>query len=261
MSRVLPLLCLMFFFSACVVIPETGDRVLLLTTPEQENKLGFDGYKEVLGKSKVNRDPRLNQILRRVGMRIAAQTGKRDFQWEFTLIESSEANAWCMPGGKVAVYTGILKPLQNEASLAAVLGHEVAHAVLRHSGQQISREMIVNLGLAAADVTLSNNRQHDTLMGLMGAGATVGVILPYSRGHEKEADDVGLRYMAAAGYDPREAIRFWERFSKVSGGSPLVFLSTHPGTDSRIVDLQSRMPEALARYEKTPNKIGIGETF
>lgn len=244
---------------SCVKIPETGKSALLLTSPSFENQLGAGGYKEILAKSKINQDPRLNDLLRRVATRIAAQTRRSDFKWEFKLIESKEKNAWCMPGGKIAVYTAILPDMMNEAGMATVLGHEVAHATLRHAGQRISQQMVVNLGLSLAEISLGNSAQRDTIIGLLGAGATVGVILPYSRDHESEADLVGLRYMAGAGYDPQESIQFWKRFSKSSGGAPPEFLSTHPGTTTRISDLQNHLAEANRRYQTASQKYGSGE--
>jgi len=246
-------------FIACVKIPETGHSVLLLTSPGMENQLGQDGYKEVLSKAKLNKDPRLNDILKRVGARIASQTGRSDYKWEYVLIESKEQNAWCMPGGKIAVYTGILPMMADEAGMATVLGHEVAHATLRHAGQRISQGMLMNLGLSMAEVSMGNSQHKNTILGLLGAGATVGVILPYGRGHETEADLVGLKYMAKAGYDPRQSVAFWQRFSRSSGGAPPEFLSTHPGAATRIRDLQHRLPEAIPLYENSSQKFGAGE--
>jgi len=245
----------------CVQIPETGKSALILTSPEYENQLGEQGYKEVLAKSKINPDPKLNEILRRTATQISRQTGKRDFKWEFNLIESKEQNAWCMPGGKIAVYTGILPAMASEGGMAVVLGHEVAHATLRHAGKRITSEMFINLGLSFAEVSLGNIKYKNTLMGLLGAGAAVGIILPFSRGDESEADQYGLRYMARAGYDPREAVLFWQRFAKSAGGSPPQFLSTHPGTLTRIRDLQNQMPQALQWYENSPQKFGSGEVL
>jgi len=212
-----------------------------------------------LAKSKINKDPRLNAILQRVGQRIAQQVNDKDFKWEFTIIESKEQNAWCMPGGKVAFYTGIFPTLKTEAAMAAVMGHEVAHAVLRHSGQRITQEMGANIALGALSIGLANSPHRDGLMAALGAGATVGVILPFSRGHESEADLVGLKYMAKAGYDPQEAVRFWERF-KSAGGTP-EFLSTHPSGDRRIRELNSHMAEALKLYQAAPQKSGLGENL
>ena len=253
--------CIAFAVSACVYIPETNKKAFIVTSPSFENQLGTDGYKEVLAQSKLDGDPKLNGILRRVGSRIASQTQNTGFNWEYKLIESKEQNAWCMPGGKIAVYTAILPVMHNEAGMAAVLGHEVAHAVLRHSGQRISQQLIVNLGLSLAEVSLRNKKYKNTIIGLLGAGAAVGVILPYSRTHEKEADVVGLKYMARAGYDPQEAVKFWQRFAKQGGGAPPEFLSTHPGSSTRISLLKENMPEAQRLYLASSNKYGAGDTL
>lgn len=243
----------------CVHIPETGKKAFIMTSPSFENQLGRDGYREVLKDAKLNTNPRLNEILTRVGTRIAAQTGNLSFKWEYKLIESKEQNAWCMPGGKIAVYTGILPVMKNEAGMATVIGHEVAHAILRHSGQRISQQMIVNLGLSVADISLSNSKHKNTIIGLLGAGAAVGVMLPYSREHEREADRVGLKYMASAGYDPKEAVSFWQRFANNGGAAPPEFLSTHPGASSRVEDLKRNLPEALRLYESSKKKLGSGQ--
>jgi len=253
---VVPLLALI---QACITLPETGQSALLLTSEAQEIQMGSEGYQEVLKKSKLSKDARLNAILQRVGHKVAVQAQQPQYKWEFALIESKEMNAWCMPGGKVAFYTGILPKLQNEAAMAAVMGHEVAHAVLRHSGQRISQSMIVGLGLGVAQLSMANSQYKDQLLGMLGAGATVGVILPFSRGHESEADTVGLKYMAKAGYDPQEAVRFWQRFK--SEGAPPEFLSTHPSGDTRIQELTQKMPSALALYQAAPVKMGLGDKF
>jgi predicted Zn-dependent protease len=247
------------FFVGCVHLPEGGGSAFIVTSPDYENQLGTQGYQQVLSQSKLNNDPRLNAILQRVGSRLAAHIQVQGFQWEYHLIESKEMNAWCMPGGKIAVYTGILPVMLNEAGMAAVMGHEIAHATLRHSGQRISQEMVMKLGLSVADLSLSNSQHHDTLMGLLGAGATVGVILPYSRGHETEADLLGLKYMAKAGYDPQEAVIFWQRFKSAAGGAPPEFLSTHPGSATRIKDLQAHLAEAQQLYAAATSKLGSGE--
>ncbi len=256
MKTILLLLPLLF---ACVQLPEGGGSVLLLTSKAQEAQLGHEGYQEALKKEKLSKDPRLNAMLLRVGQKIAKEANQADFKWEFKLIESKEQNAWCMPGGKVAFYTGILPTLQNEAGMAVVMGHEVAHAVMRHSGQRISQTMLVQLGLSVAELSFSNSKHKNQLMGLLGAGATVGVILPYSRGHESEADTIGLRYMAKAGYDPQEAVRFWQRFSSSAKGAPPEFLSTHPAGSTRIANMQAHLQDALQMYNQATTKIGTGE--
>jgi predicted Zn-dependent protease len=250
------------YLLACTMIPETGEQALILTSPSYENSLGAQGYKEVLAKEKVNKDPHLNSILLRVGERIAAQTETKGFSWEFRLIESKQLNAWCMPGGKVAFYTGIIPSLKTEAGMAVVMGHEVAHATLRHSGQRITQTMLLGLGLSVSEIALSNKKYKNDIMGLLGAGATVGVILPYGREHESEADRVGLKYMAKAGYDPREAVAFWQRFGKAtSGGAPPEFLSTHPASNRRASDLKKQLPVAMKYYKAAKTQFGMGEAL
>lgn len=246
--------------AACVKLPEGGKSALIVTSPAQEAQMGKEGYQDVLAKSKIDKDPRLNAMLQRVGRKIAAQAAQKDFKWEFTLIESKQVNAWCMPGGKVAFYTGILPYLKNEAGMAAVMGHEVAHAVMRHSGQRLTQQLGINGALAVLSVGLANSQNRDMTLAALGAGATVGVMLPFSRGHESEADVVGLKYMAEAGYDPQEAVRFWERF-KSAGGSTPEFLSTHPAGDHRIRDLKAKMADARRRYQAAPQKLGAGENI
>lgn len=249
------------FMGSCVTIPETGQRTLLLTSEAQEKSLGAEGYQEVLKKETISKDMRLNLILQRVGKRISRQANKPDYNWEFTLIESDQQNAWCMPGGKVAFYTGILPALQNEAGMAAVMGHEVAHATLRHSGQRISQQQALGIGMSIASLSFANSDNQDLLMGLLGAGATVGILLPYSRSHETEADTVGIKYMAQAGYDPREAVSFWKRFGQTGGQAPPQFLSTHPSGSSRINNLQKLLPEALRLYSQASPKYALGDTL
>lgn len=256
----IPLLLLLF---SCIALPETGQRKIFLTSVDEENKMGDDGYKDVLSKSKLANRPPDYPILQRVGSRIAKATGNLDFHWEYNLIESKELNAWCMPGGKIAVYTAILPYMKTEAGMAAVLGHEVAHAILRHSGQRMTEQLGTQLALGAIGMSVSNSPYKDQLLGAMGVGAAVGVMLPFSRTHETEADTVGLRYMAEAGYDPREALAFWERFSQATagGGAPPEFLSTHPGGPTRIKNIKSKMKEAIALYQKAPQQSGAGENL
>jgi predicted Zn-dependent protease len=182
-------------------------------------------------------------------------------QWEFNVIESDEANAFCLPGGKVAVYTGILPLAQTEAGLAAVIGHEVAHAVARHAGERMSQALLVNLGLSVADISLQNSQHRPLIMAALGLGANVGVLLPYSRKHEAEADEIGTRYMARAGYDPREAVLLWQRFAKAGGPRPPPFLSTHPAPESRAQELEGIAQRALKEYDSAPQRYGRGEAI
>lgn len=263
-KRILLSLSCVASLAACVSIPGTDKKVFIITTREQEAQMGEQAYRELLQKERVSRDARLNAMLQRVGKRIAAQVPVSDFRWEFKLIESPEMNAFCLPGGKVAFYTGILKVLQNEDAMAIVMGHEVAHAVLRHGGQRMSEGLVVQAGLQAVDATLLKDAKYrGPLIGMLGAGAAIGIVLPFSRANETEADTFGLKYSAAAGYDPAEGPRFWARFSKAvaSGGKPPQFLSTHPADSTRIENLRKLQAEAQAAYDRAPVKYGLGENI
>ena len=186
-----------------------------------------------------------------------------DFQWEFKLIESEQVNAFCLPGGKIAVYTGILPIMKNEAGMAMVMGHEVAHATSRHGGERMSQHMtaaVLQEALAYGLRDASPLTQKAALEAF-GIGSKVGVLLPYSRTHELEADQIGLIFAAEAGYDPREAVRLWTRMKEAKKKRPPEFLSTHPHEENRIEELQEDMAKALEVYEKTPQKFGLGEDF
>jgi metalloendopeptidase OMA1, mitochondrial len=247
---------------SCVTTPETGKRALILTSESDEVAMGNSAYSEVLKKEKISNNAKWNVILQRVGERIARAANKPDYQWEFRLIESPEANAFCLPGGKVAVYTGILKVVQNEAGLATVIGHEVAHATARHGGQRMTLALGTEIGLMAASQVIGgeDSPQKQLLLKALGVGANVGAVLPFSRANESEADEIGLVYMARAGYDPNEAPRFWDRFSKVSGSVPLEFLSTHPKSSQRKQALENQLPRALEIYSHS-SKHGLGGSF
>lgn len=252
------ILVLLLIMSACVSIPGTDKKAFIIIPHAEENKMGYQAFAEIKRKEKISRNPRLNKILQRVGQRIAAQVPVH-YDWEFVLIESETPNAFALPGGKVAFYTGMLQYLQNEAAMAMVMGHEVAHVVARHGGQRMSQALATQLGLVAIDATvLNDNKNRGPILAALGLGAQVGVMLPFSRSHESEADDMGLIYAAKAGYDPREAPRFWQRFSKAGGGKPPKWLSTHPPSQDRIRNLNARMPDALRHYNSSP-KIGLGE--
>lgn len=254
------LLPFLFLLTACVTTPESGRRALLLTSEGQENDMGKQAYQQILSKERVANNPKWNTILQRVGQRIAAAAKKPSFQWEFKLIESKEMNAFCLPGGKVAFYTGIVGVFDNEAQMAAVMGHEVAHATARHGGQRITVALGAQLGLGAASLILGNEGSdtNKIIMGALGLGANVGAVLPFSRANETEADEIGLTYMARAGYDPREAAKFWEKFAKATGGSPPTFLSTHPNSADRQKNLQGRVNLVMGEYDRSP-KYGVGE--
>jgi metalloendopeptidase OMA1, mitochondrial len=215
--------------------------------------MGLSAYQEVLKKSRLSSDPVATEQVRRVGRRIAEATGRTDYKWEFNLIEDKQANAFCLPGGKVAVYSGILPITRDDAGLAAVLGHEVAHAIARHGGERVSQGLLVQVGLAATQVALARNDPGTVrqVTALLGAGTTVGLLLPWSRTQESEGDHLGLIYMAKAGYDPHAARDLWVRMAEASRGSsrPPEFLSTHPSEATRIRQIEAWLPEALQYYQ------------
>ena len=242
---------------ACETVPITGRSQLVLIPEGTETKMGLDSYQQILAKSNVSSDPRLNDQVTRVGRRIAAATERNDYQWEFKVIEDPQVNAFCLPGGKVAVYTGMLPMARDDAGLAAVLGHEVAHAVARHGGERMSQQLAVQgLTLATAQTLLAGNdpRVVQLVGATLGAGATVGLLLPWSRAQESEADHLGLIYMAKAGYHPSAARDLWKRMADSSGrpdasASTLEkFLSTHPQPAERVTQIEGWIPEALQHY-------------
>ncbi len=232
-------------FSGCVTSPVTGRKQLLLLSEQEELALGMQAYKEVLSKGKIVRSgPSVEQV-KRVGTRIAAVTGK-NYDWEFTVIDDPKVvNAFCLPGGKVVVYTGLLKLVSSDDELAVVMGHEIAHATLRHGGERVSQNLIMNLSLSAADLLVKTKdpKTKKLLLSALGVGAQVGILLPYSRTQESEADEVGLRYLWKAGYDPQAAVTFWEKMLKAGGSRPPEFLSTHPAPEARLARLRKLAAE------------------
>jgi Zn-dependent protease with chaperone function len=245
----------LLILAGCATNPHTGRRQLLLLSEDQEVKLGVEGYQEVLASENISRDPREVDPVRRVGQRIAAAANKPDFQWEFnTIVDDLTVNAWCMPGGKIAFYTGIFPALHDEAGMAFVMGHEVSHALLRHGGERISQNMASEAigGLLAIGLGGKDPEKQKLVLGAFGVASGIGVLLPFSRKHESESDALGLKLMAQAGYDPRAGVEVWKRMAKMGGGGTPEFLSTHPSHETRIQDLEALMPEALAIYEKAP---------
>lgn len=255
---------LMLMFQGCAEVPITQRKGLHLVPETELLSMSFQQYNDVLKKSKLSTDTRKVEMVRRVGIRIAksaetflTETGQQDkiknYKWEFNLIEEDKTvNAWVMPGGKAAVYTGILPFTQNETGLAVVLGHEVAHALADHGNERMSEALVANMGGMALSVALSQRPQQtqQLFMKVYGVGANVGFLLPYSRLHESEADRIGLTLMARAGYDPREAIPFWQRMSSQEGQRPPQLLSTHPAPETRVADIKKYLPEALPYFDK-----------
>jgi predicted Zn-dependent protease len=200
----------------------------------------------------VSRDPALNEQVTRVGRRVAAATGREDYQWEFTVIEEKQANAFALPGGKVAVYTGMLPITRDDAGLAAVMGHEVSHAIARHSGERLTQQVALQLGLGVAQVVLAGSNPAMAQLGTTAlAGLASGaILLPFGRAQESEADHLGLIYMAKAGYHPSAARDLWIRMQESSGGQRMPeFLSTHPSPETRIRQIDGWIPEALRHYQ------------
>lgn len=256
-----------FCSSEKVVNPETGRASRVALSPEQEEALGLQSYHEALSQAQVINSGPEHDLVVKVASRLAPATGEaaKDFKWEVSVVHSPQVNAFCLPGGKIVVYTGILPYTQTEAALAAVLGHEMAHAVARHGSQRLLRSSLAQTFMMGATASLSMSdmdyQQKRAAMAALGAGAEYGVLLPFSREHETEADEMGLLYMARAGYDPREAVTFWQRMSQAGGAQPPEFASTHPSNASRIRDLEGFMPKALAEYERaqkaTPRSVGL----
>jgi predicted Zn-dependent protease len=250
--------CIFFVFviMACVTVPETGRQTFILIPESEEIALGFRSYQEILQKSALSTDQGKVAMVRRVGRRIADAADRPAYAWEFNLIEDDEvANAFCLPGGKVAVYSGILKYTENENGLATVLGHEVAHALTRHGGERMTNILLAQMGQAAINAAVQNQSASAirAVNVAYGAGANIGFILPFSRFQELEADRVGLILMAKAGYDPREAARFWQRMSSQKGPKAPEFLSTHPADAKRIAEINKLLPEAL-KYYRPPSQ-------
>jgi predicted Zn-dependent protease len=267
--RLSSLLVISTFFVACSKNALSGKSQLTLLPESELQSMATTEYQKFLSTNKVvassnNRDA---EMVRRVGQRITravevhyAEIGKSDmlkgFNWEYNLVDDKAANAWCMPGGKIVVYTGLLPITQNEAALAAVMGHEVSHALLQHGNQRMSQGLLQQLGGVALSVAVANKpaETQNLFMGAYGAGTQLGIMLPFSRNHELEADRYGLIFTARAGYNPQEAIGLWERMEKASNGQkPPEFLSTHPSEGRRVNQLKKYMPEALQYYKPMGN--------
>lgn len=249
------LLSAAFLFS-CAIVPEIGRRQLLLVSSSDEQQLGFSEFEKLKQSTPVSKDAAINALVRRVGERIAAVAPLPNAQWEFVVFdEPKTANAFCLPGGKVGVYTGILPLTLNEEGLATVIGHEVAHAVARHGGERMSEGLLIQFGGQLLGEAMRKNSEQVRAIALQsyGLGSTLGVALPHSRRQELEADHLGLIYMARAGYDPVQAVAFWKRFAEYGakqGGRTPQFLSTHPVDEVRIAKLGEEMPQALEEYRK-----------
>jgi len=251
----------------CRTVPVSGRKAMVIVKPESsELALGMQAYQEILKEEPVSTNAQYAAMVRRVGERIAAVAGREDFQWEFNVLQSEDQNAFCLPGGKVAVYEGILPVCESEAGLAVVMSHEIAHALARHGGERMQQKTIQqvgNTGIELAGHWLYEekfDRRREIILTAYGVGSEYLGILPYSRRHESEADQIGLMLMAEAGYDPSEAPRFWERFAATKAGSEQPeWLSTHPSDARRASDLRERLPEALEIYSRSAQQHGLGD--
>ena len=243
------LLPLSFLLVGCLgKAPVTDRNQVVFMSASEENALGTKNYQEFLKTAKISTDKVQTERVKRIGNRIAKAANKPDFKWEFNLIDDKQVNAWCMPGGKVVVYTGILKMAQNDDQLATVMAHEVSHALARHGAERMSHQQIssglqqvgtILLGATAPEYTNAFNLAY-------GVGTKYGVMLPYGRNHEHEADEIGIHLMQKAGYDIHEAPKFWQNMKKANPNAPMEFLSTHPSDDNRI----KKINETITTLEK-----------
>ncbi len=263
------------WFGNAEVDPYTGETAHYGASADEEVQLGVQAFQQVLGDARaqgalVPADAQVSQQVRGIAQRLVSRvpevatdlaaangqqvpTSYQDFKWDVAVIQSDEANAFCLPGGKMAVYTGLIPVAENENAMAVVMGHEIAHALLRHGSQRMAQQKLVQMGQMAAGMAVGgmDPQQQQAVMAALGAGAQYGLILPYGRGHETQADQVGLMLAAAACFDPNEAIPLWQRMGRLGGGQrPPEFASTHPDPDNRIATLQALMPQAEAFRQK-----------
>ena len=252
----------MLIVNSCSTVPLTGRQQLNLVPNSTMIPMSFQQYNEFLETNALSKSKSKTEMVKSVGSKIqnVVETYFRennmivelkDYQWEFNLVESKELNAWCLPGGKVVVYTGIMEVTGDEAGLAVVMGHEIAHAIAKHGNERMSHGLATQMGGMALSAALEQKPEETQQLWMMayGLGTQFGAVLPYSRLHESEADHLGLVFMAKAGYDPNVAVTFWERMAKMkSGQSPPEFLSTHPSDETRIREIKGWMPEAMKYY-------------
>lgn len=261
-------LSVLILITACSKVPITGRKQFSLLPDNMINSLAVDEYKTVLQESKLITSGSDLDMIRSVGRDISTavntylkenkmQDRVNDFKWEFNLIDDSKmVNAWCMPGGKVAFYTGILPYTKDATGIATVMGHEVAHAVARHGSERMTQGLAQQMGAIGLAVALQNKpaQTKELFNTAYGAGTSVAVMLPFSRKHETEADKLGLVFMAMAGYDPNQAVGFWERMAKAGGAQPPQILSTHPSHTTRIADIKKFLPTAMKYYNGSAKK-------
>ncbi len=257
-------ICLLWWLGGCATVPYTGRQQLLMVSQGQELALGYQAFEQVKRSSMPARDPRLQEVARRVGERLARAANRPDFRWEFVVIENPKANAFCLPGGKVGIYTGLFRYIQTDADLATVVSHEAAHVLARHAGERLSQNQLAQLGGMGLGLAMMGAHPvtAQTAMLGYGLGTQYGVLLPYNRQQETEADRIGMILMAKAGYDPAQGVDFWRRFAyaKRDKMSMPGFLSSHPSDGDRIRAMEASLMEAKRYYqpqlaENTPEEI------
>jgi predicted Zn-dependent protease len=261
-SKIIVLFGLTLLLYSCSVVDITGRKQFNIVPDSIINNMSFQSYGEFLNQNKLSSNVEQAEMVKRVGNRIqiaverycrenACTERLAGYEWEFNLVEDPNVNAWCMPGGKVVVYTGILPITQDETGLAVVMGHEIAHAFAKHGAERMSHGLVVNMGGIALSKALETKPEQTKNLFLQsyGIGTTLGV-LKYSRTHENEADHLGLIFMAMAGYNPEQAVGFWQRMAAKKGAQPPEFLSTHPADSTRINNIRRLMPEAMQYYQK-----------
>ena len=247
----------------CKTTPMTNRRQLMLVPENSEIALGLQSYEEVTAKVPRSQNVAVVEQVNRVGQRIAAVANRPDYDWEFRVLATAEQNAFALPGGKVAVHEGILPVCLTEAGLAVVMSHEIGHALARHGGERMSQGMAVNSVKQVGQYVMQGQpkTRQDQFLSAYGVVSKYGVVLPYSRKQESEADHIGLMLMAQAGYDPEEAPRFWMRFAAANPATTPEFLSTHPASQSRALALNALLAEAKDVYSQSATRVGLGETL
>ncbi len=249
-------------WAGCTTVPETGRSQFLLVSAEQETAMGLSAFSQIKQEEPISTNKMAIDQVYRVGKRIAASVGRElpHAEWEFVVFESEQLNAFALPGGKVGVYTGLINLVESDDELAAVIGHEIAHVTSRHSGERVTQQMVAGAAALGAEVYMASEDMDSSdrwvARTLLGVGTQVGVLLPFSRLHETEADIIGLRFAAGAGYDPRAAATFWQKMKAASSGEgrPPEFLSTHPSPDNRIERLQELAPDLMPMYREAKAK-------
>lgn len=234
--------------TGCETAPITGRSQFIIMSGAQATQMGLQAYQQILSKSKLSTNQDYIRRVRTIGRRIANVSGQPDLAWEFNVIEDKSPNAFALPGGKVAVHTGLFSVARNDNQLAAVMAHEVGHAIARHGSERVSTQMAVQVGLAG--LSAAGGQQYGQFVNLAAQAASLGIVLPFTRNQESEADHIGIILMAKAGYDPRASVPLWENFKKAGGSRPPEFLSTHPAPQTRINRLNALMPQALAIYRQ-----------